>query len=149
MSLKDAVGRVLPRSLLWQTFCLIALLLIVALGAWSNIYRHFDEVLRAESLAQMVASVVNLTRTALINADPTRRQDFVLLFDVQDGNPNGDPDAGNFPRTDPETGQGLVTDVCRPHAGAGLLPEGFRRLPPGGPRRGDRGRLRGAHGLPV
>lgn len=43
--------------------------------------------------------------------DTTRRHDFVLLFDVQDGNPNGDPDAGNFPRTDPETGQGLVTDV--------------------------------------
>jgi CRISPR-associated protein Csd2 len=41
-----------------------------------------------------------------------RRYDFVLLFDVQDGNPNGDPDAGNMPRFDPETGQGLVTDVC-------------------------------------
>ena len=40
------------------------------------------------------------------------RYDFVLLFDVQDGNPNGDPDAGNLPRTDPETGHGLVTDVC-------------------------------------
>lgn len=40
------------------------------------------------------------------------RYDFVLLFDVQDGNPNGDPDAGNLPRIDPETGQGLVTDVC-------------------------------------
>ncbi|MCS7268195.1 MAG: type I-C CRISPR-associated protein Cas7/Csd2 [Geminicoccaceae bacterium] len=40
------------------------------------------------------------------------RYDFVLLFDVRDGNPNGDPDAGNMPRFDPETGQGLVTDVC-------------------------------------
>jgi len=40
------------------------------------------------------------------------RYDFVLLFDVQDGNPNGDPDAGNLPRLDPETGHGLVTDVC-------------------------------------
>lgn len=39
------------------------------------------------------------------------RYDFVLLFDVQDGNPNGDPDAGNLPRIDPETGHGLVTDV--------------------------------------
>ena len=45
--------------------------------------------------------------------DPTlKRYDFVLLFDVTDGNPNGDPDAGNLPRVDPETGQGLVTDVC-------------------------------------
>jgi CRISPR-associated protein Csd2 len=41
-----------------------------------------------------------------------RRYDFVLLFDVKNGNPNGDPDAGNAPRTDPETGHGLLTDVC-------------------------------------
>ncbi|WOA52234.1 type I-C CRISPR-associated protein Cas7/Csd2 [Dickeya solani] len=40
------------------------------------------------------------------------RYEFVLLFDVKDGNPNGDPDAGNLPRVDAETGQGLVTDVC-------------------------------------
>lgn len=40
------------------------------------------------------------------------RYDFVLLFDVLDGNPNGDPDAGNLPRLDPDTNQGLVTDVC-------------------------------------
>lgn len=44
--------------------------------------------------------------------DPTRRHDFVLLFDVMDGNPNGDPDAGNLPRIDPETMQGLVTDAA-------------------------------------
>ena len=44
--------------------------------------------------------------------DVTRRHDFVLLFDVADGNPNGDPDAGNLPRVDPETMQGLVTDVA-------------------------------------
>jgi CRISPR-associated protein Csd2 len=42
----------------------------------------------------------------------TKRYDFVYLFDVQDGNPNGDPDAGNLPRIDAETGFGLVTDVC-------------------------------------
>jgi CRISPR-associated protein Csd2 len=41
-----------------------------------------------------------------------KRHDFVLLFDVQDGNPNGDPDAGNLPRIDAETGHGLVTDVA-------------------------------------
>jgi CRISPR-associated protein Csd2 len=40
------------------------------------------------------------------------RYEFALLFDVQNGNPNGDPDAGNMPRFDPETGHGLVTDVC-------------------------------------
>lgn len=46
-------------------------------------------------------------------SDPIKnRFDFVLIFDVKDGNPNGDPDAGNLPRVDPETGCGLVTDVC-------------------------------------
>lgn len=44
--------------------------------------------------------------------DPARRHDFVFHFDVRDGNPNGDPDAGGMPRTDPETQQGLVTDVA-------------------------------------
>jgi CRISPR-associated protein Csd2 len=50
--------------------------------------------------------------TTPTHADPARRHDFVFLFDVTDGNPNGDPDAGNLPRVDPETMQGLVTDVC-------------------------------------
>jgi len=44
--------------------------------------------------------------------DPTRRMDFILLFDVRDGNPNGDPDAGNLPRMDPSDQHGIVTDVC-------------------------------------
>lgn len=44
--------------------------------------------------------------------DLSKRYDFVLFFDVKDGNPNGDPDAGNLPRIDAETGNGLVTDVC-------------------------------------
>ena len=46
-------------------------------------------------------------------ADPIKnRYEFVIFFDVENGNPNGDPDAGNMPRVDPETGFGLVTDVC-------------------------------------
>lgn len=45
-------------------------------------------------------------------AELNNRFDFVYIFDVQDGNPNGDPDAGNLPRVDAETGMGLVTDVC-------------------------------------
>ena len=40
------------------------------------------------------------------------RYEFVLFFDVENGNPNGDPDAGNMPRIDPETGYGIITDVC-------------------------------------
>lgn len=43
--------------------------------------------------------------------DPTKRHDFLLLFDCENGNPNGDPDAGNSPRVDPETMRGIVTDV--------------------------------------
>lgn len=45
-------------------------------------------------------------------AELKNKIDFVYVFDVQDGNPNGDPDAGNLPRVDAETGEGLVTDVC-------------------------------------
>ena len=46
-------------------------------------------------------------------SDPIKnRYECVVLFDVENGNPNGDPDAGNMPRVDPETGYGLVTDVC-------------------------------------
>lgn len=44
--------------------------------------------------------------------DPARKHDFVFLLDVRDGNPNGDPDAGGAPRTDPVTGEGLITDVA-------------------------------------
>lgn len=47
-----------------------------------------------------------------IHLDPTKRHDFTFLFDVTNGNPNGDPDAGNLPRVDPETMHGLVTDVA-------------------------------------
>lgn len=47
-----------------------------------------------------------------IYTDIQKRHDFVILFDVENGNPNGDPDAGNLPRVDPETMHGLVTDVC-------------------------------------
>ncbi len=50
--------------------------------------------------------------TTPIHLDATRRHDFAFFFDVTDGNPNGDPDAGNLPRVDPETMQGLVSDVC-------------------------------------
>lgn len=46
-------------------------------------------------------------------AEPIKnRYDFVILFEVENGNPNGDPDAGNMPRFDPETNYGIVTDVC-------------------------------------
>jgi len=48
----------------------------------------------------------------MIHTDPRKRHEFVLLFDAKNSNPNGDPDAGNMPRVDPETMHGLVTDVA-------------------------------------
>ncbi|HEY9471246.1 MAG TPA: type I-C CRISPR-associated protein Cas7/Csd2 [Propionibacteriaceae bacterium] len=55
--------------------------------------------------------------------DPVVRHDVVIVFDVTDGNPNGDPDAGNQPRTDDETGQGLVTDVAIKRKIRDVVPE--------------------------
>ncbi|RVW01992.1 type I-C CRISPR-associated protein Cas7/Csd2 [Rhodococcus xishaensis] len=55
--------------------------------------------------------------------DPSVRHDVVLLFDVTDGNPNGDPDAGNQPRTDDETGHGLITDVAMKRKIRDIVPE--------------------------
>jgi CRISPR-associated protein Csd2 len=53
-----------------------------------------------------------MTQMPTFRLDPAVKHDMVFLFDVTDGNPNGDPDAGNRPRTDDETGHGLVTDVA-------------------------------------
>lgn len=71
-------NRWLPRTLLWQTFLLIALLLSFALAAWAQIFRYFEEPTRARDLAQMVVSVVNLTRTAMYNVDLNRRTELLI-----------------------------------------------------------------------
>lgn len=75
----------LPRTLLWQTFLLIALLLTFALATWSQIFRYFEEPPRARDLAQMVVSVVNLTRTALINAEASRRTELLIELAALEG----------------------------------------------------------------
>ncbi len=64
------------------------------------------------STTSMTSTSTAMTNTATTTAPIARRYDFVLLFDVMDGNPNGDPDNGNAPRIDPETGHGIVTDVA-------------------------------------
>lgn len=74
-----------PRTLLWRTFITFAITMVLALGAWLQIFRYFQEPARARDLAQMVASVVNLTRTALLNADPTRRADLLFELLMQEG----------------------------------------------------------------
>ncbi|NLS96631.1 MAG: type I-C CRISPR-associated protein Cas7/Csd2 [Planctomycetaceae bacterium] len=60
----------------------------------------------------MSVAVTEPSATDLADRAIQHRYEFVLLFDVKNGNPNGDPDAGNAPRIDPETGHGLVSDVC-------------------------------------
>ena len=58
------------------------------------------------------------------------RYEFLVLFDVENGNPNGDPDAGNMPRIDPETGHGIVTDVCLKEKSEIML-SWLRKIPKG------------------
>ena len=68
----------------------------------------------------------------------SHRYDFVLVFDVRDGNPNGDPDAGNMPRLDAESGHGLVTDVSlkrKVRNFVGLVKEQDERAPVDGEKR--------------
>ena len=75
----------LPRTLLWQTFALLALVMLLAFVAWSQIVRHFDQGPRARELARTVASIVNLTRTALVNADAGRRLELLIDLTALEG----------------------------------------------------------------
>jgi two-component system osmolarity sensor histidine kinase EnvZ len=77
--------RLIPRTLLWRTFLLVAALEVLAVLAWSAIYRHFERAPRAQQTAQMVASVVNLTRTALVAAAPERRREFLIDLSELEG----------------------------------------------------------------
>jgi len=74
--------RLWPRTLLWRTFALISLLIVLALGAWLQIFITATREPRARQTAQLVASVVNLTRAAILSAAPDRRRD--LLIDLSD-----------------------------------------------------------------
>ncbi|GHT92091.1 two-component sensor histidine kinase [Betaproteobacteria bacterium] len=78
-------SRWLPRTLLWQTFLLVTLLLVMAVVAWGQIFRYFEEPQRARDIARMIVSVVNLTRTALINSDVTRRSELLLELTAREG----------------------------------------------------------------
>ena len=69
-----------PRTLLWRIFLLVAALILVSVAMWSAIFNHFDEAGRARQIAQTVSSIVNLTRSALVNADPALRRE--LLMDL-------------------------------------------------------------------
>lgn len=74
--------RFLPRTLLWRTFLLVALLMLLSVLAWYGIYRAYEREPRARQMSELIVSVVNLTRSALVNAQPSKRH--ALLRDLSD-----------------------------------------------------------------
>ncbi|MDP1982229.1 MAG: two-component sensor histidine kinase, partial [Sulfuritalea sp.] len=74
--------KLLPRSLLWRTFLLVALLMVLSVAAWFAIFRSYEREPRARQLAQTLVSLSNLTRAALISARPEARRE--LLRDLSD-----------------------------------------------------------------
>jgi len=77
--------RLFPRTLLWRTFLLLALLMLLSVLTWFGIYTFYEREPRATQAAQMVASVVNLTRAALVTADASKRRDFLLDLSDREG----------------------------------------------------------------
>ncbi|HJW01690.1 MAG TPA: ATP-binding protein [Azospira sp.] len=78
-------SRMLPKTLLVRAFLLVAVLLLVSVATWITLFRFAEREPRARQLAQLSASVVNLTRAALVNADPVRRQDLLRELSVREG----------------------------------------------------------------
>ena len=77
--------RLLPQSLLWRTFLLIAGLMVVAAMAWAAIFARAEREPRARELAQMVVSVVNLTRAALLTTQPDKRLELLIELSDREG----------------------------------------------------------------
>lgn len=74
-----------PRTLLWRIFLLVAVLMLASVAVWSAIFSHFDQLNRGRQTAQTVVSIINLTRTALLNADPALRKDLLLDLATLEG----------------------------------------------------------------
>ncbi|HKO89294.1 MAG TPA: two-component sensor histidine kinase, partial [Burkholderiales bacterium] len=91
-----------PRSLLWRAFLLISLVIVLAIGAWVQIFRAYDVEPRTRQIAQMVVSVVNITRTALITAKPELRRELLLDLADQEGIEIHPAERGEKLRTPPE-----------------------------------------------
>jgi len=75
----------LPHTLLWQTFLQIALILILSLITWAQIFQYFQEPARTRDLSQMMVTIINLTRTALIKAEPNLRTDLLIEWAALEG----------------------------------------------------------------
>jgi len=74
-----------PRSLLWRTFLLLAGLVVLATGAWFQIFRAYETEPRARQIAQNLVSVINLTRAALVNAQPEKRRELLIELADREG----------------------------------------------------------------
>ncbi|MGP1678544.1 MAG: ATP-binding protein [Burkholderiales bacterium] len=74
-----------PRTLLWRSFLLISLLMVISVAAWFQILRNYERAPRARQLAQMVVSVVNLTRTALVTAKAEKRRELLAELSEREG----------------------------------------------------------------
>ena len=74
-----------PSTLLWRIFLLVAILMLASVAVWSAIFSHFDQASRGRQTAQTVVSLINLTRTALLNADPALRKDLLLDLATLEG----------------------------------------------------------------
>ena len=77
--------KVWPQSLLWRTFLLIALLMVLSVLAWATIFNRAEQEPRARQLAQMVVSVVNLTHSALVSAQPAKRRELLRELSDREG----------------------------------------------------------------
>src|SRR2546428_10500750 len=77
--------RLWPRSLLWRTFILLAALVLLTTAAWFEIFRAYEIQPRARQLSQNLISVINLTRAALITAQPEKRRELLLDLSVREG----------------------------------------------------------------
>ena len=74
-----------PSTLLWRIFLLVAVLMLASVAVWSAIFSHFDQANRGRQTAQTVVSIINLTRSALLNADPALRKDLLLDLATLEG----------------------------------------------------------------
>jgi two-component system osmolarity sensor histidine kinase EnvZ len=111
--------RLWPRTLLWRTFALISLLIVLALMAWLQIFFASQREPRARQTAQMVVSVVNLTHAALLSAAPDRRRDLLVYLSEREGIRvyPADPDDRIVPVNTNREGARLVADEVRRQLG--------------------------------
>ena len=96
-----------PRTLLWRSFLLISLLMVISVAAWFQILRNYERAPRAKQLAQMVVSVVNLTRAAMVTAKAEKRRELlaelsdregIRIYPAEPGDKLAPPSEGPFTR---------------------------------------------------